>query len=191
MWNKLWHWTLQILNTRGHCGLVNTWGRTEESAWSHWRPAKGSRGRVKEGNQAKHRPRILLSSSSVVCPSPFWLKPITTSRYANTNLSVGKRQTWAESRVIPRSDVISSYYEVRGITESWQQLGFCFPRVANKKLSSCSSLCEKWSEIKIIHMSTSSDVALFKTNGHQANQITILYNIDWSIYYLIVKHKFR
>ena len=101
----------------------------------HWRPAKGSRGRVKEGSQAKHRPWILLaSSSSVVRPSPFWLKPITTSRNANNNLSVEKErrkggwaaQTRVEMRVIPRSDVSSSYYEGAGSRRVGNNLVFAF-----------------------------------------------------------------
>ena len=102
----------------------------------HWRPAKGSRGRVKEGSQAKHRPWILLafaSASSVVRPSPFWLKPITTSRNANSNLSVEKArkggwaaQTRVEMRVIPRSDVSSSYYEGAGSRRVGNNLVFAF-----------------------------------------------------------------
>ena len=104
----------------------------------HWRPAKGSRGRVKEGSQAKHRPWILLAlasfSSSVVRPSPFWLKPITTSRNANNNLSVEKErrkggwaaQTRVEMRVIPRSDVSSSYYEGAGSRRVGNNLVFAF-----------------------------------------------------------------
>ena len=158
MWNKLWHRTMAAIFLQLSRPTL-AWPTLEAGLKSlpdlQWRPAKGSRGRVKEGSQAKHRPRILFvlfSPSPSFVPVRFGWNPsplhgrLTTIWVWEEEKERRKggcaAQTRVEMRVILGSDVITSYYEANGITESWQQLGFCFPKVANKKLYSCSSLCE-------------------------------------------------
>ena len=135
--------------------LANTWGRTEEPAWSPVTTRQG-KSRPCKGRQPSKTPAadplrpLLLSPSFVPVrfgwnPSP--LHATLTTIWVWDEEKERRKGGWAAQtrvmmRVILGSDVISSYYEASGITESWQQLGFCFPKVANKKLYSCSSLCE-------------------------------------------------